>query len=79
MKTHLRNTKPYLLFVVHCEFGDWGNWTSCDRQCGGGTQFRTREVKTYARFGGEVCAGDAKELQACNLNPCPGKKIYVWK
>ena len=60
--------------LVDCQFGEWKNWTTCDKQCGGGTQYRSREVKTYAKNGGEVCAGDAKEVQACNFDPCPGKE-----
>jgi hypothetical protein len=57
--------------AVDCEFGDWKNWTTCDKPCGGGSQYRTREVKTFARNGGELCQGDAKEIQVCNSQPCP--------
>ena len=62
-----------VLFSVNCEFGDWKNWTTCDKPCGGGSQYRTREVKTFARHGGELCQGDAKEVQVCNSQPCPSK------
>ena len=62
-----------MLFSVDCEFGDWKNWTTCDKPCGGGSQYRTREVKTFARHGGELCQGDAKEVQVCNSQPCPSK------
>ena len=66
----------FLSFSVHCEFGEWKNWTTCDRPCGGGSQYRTREVNTFAAHGGEICQGDAKEVQACNPQPCPGKICY---
>ena len=51
----------------------WKEWTTCDVPCGGGTRFRTREVLNYARYGGEICQGDAKEVEACNQQPCPSK------
>ena len=62
-----------IYFLVDCEFGDWKNWTTCDRPCDGGEQYRTREVKTFAKHGGELCQGDAKEVQVCNPQPCPSK------
>ena len=63
--------------LVDCEFGEWKNWTACDQPCGGGEQYRTREVKTFAQNGGELCQGDAKEVQVCNSQPCPSKNIIV--
>ena len=62
-----------IYYLVDCEFGDWKNWTTCDRPCDGGEQYRTREVKTFAKHGGELCQGDAKEVQVCNPQPCPSK------
>ena len=58
--------------LVDCQFGEWKNWTVCDQACGGGKRWRTREVETYAKSGGELCQGDAKEVEACNNQPCPG-------
>ena len=63
--------------LVNCEFGEWKSWTSCAQTCGGGTQYRTREVKTYARNGGDLCQGDAKEFQVCNTQPCPSNEFHI--
>jgi len=56
---------------VDCEWDDYGNWTQCSKSCGGGTQIRTREIKTQARNGGARCDGTNTDLQLCNEFPCP--------
>lgn len=52
------------------EFGwsDWGPWSSCSADCGGGQQFRTR---TCDRERGN-CEGTAKMARACNTHSCKG-------
>ena len=71
-----RQYQREIYIPVDCEFGDWKNWTTCDRPCDGGEQYRTREVKTFAKHGGELCQGDAKEVQVCNPQPCPSKSRW---
>ena len=58
-------------FLVNCEFGEWGNWTTCSKSCDGGDQTRQRSIATAAAFGGTECSGDLKETQSCNTQNCP--------
>jgi len=53
-----------------CLWNDFSAWSECDKDCGAGSQFRTRTVFQEARFGGEPCEGDEHEVQVCNENPC---------
>ena len=45
--------------------GKWGDWTMCDRVCGGGSQSR---FCLGPVLGGAACAGDAS--RACNAQAC---------
>ena len=63
--------------VVNCEYASWGDWTECDKPCGGGNQIRTRKAVRQAWYGGTKCTdADSKEEQACNIETCPGNIIY---
>ncbi|CAD7922585.1 unnamed protein product [Amoebophrya sp. A120] len=53
-----------------CVLSYWTDWTSCSQTCGGGQQYRTREVETPASAGGTPCEGNLKEVVACNTDPC---------
>lgn len=55
---------------VDCQWGQWDQWKSCSRSCGGGRMKRTRP-KEQQRNGGRVCHGDEVEFRWCNENPCP--------
>ena len=53
--------------------GEWSNvaWSTCSVTCDAGTQTRTRTCTNPSpQNGGNPCAGDATETQACNNNPC---------
>jgi len=52
-----------------CRWETWGNWSSCTRTCGGGSQARER-VSVPARFGGRPCQGSAREEGTCNTAGC---------
>jgi len=52
-------------------WSDFGDWSECSAECGGGTQERTRECNNPAPEGGADCAGDASESRACNTQECP--------
>lgn len=54
---------------VDCEVSEWGPWTSCSEECGGGIQERTRTVTEPARYGGACFP--LEEEKACNEDPCP--------
>jgi hypothetical protein len=57
---------------VNCG-GSWGQYGSCDRSCGAGSQTRTYTVTTQAQYGGETCeaAHGATESKSCTDAPCP--------
>lgn len=38
--------------VTDCMFTNWMDWNSCSRPCGGGQQYRTRNVQTHASGAG---------------------------
>ena len=54
-------------------WSDYGDWSACSKECGGGEQTRERECNNPApEFGGADCQGNSSESQACNEQPCPG-------
>jgi hypothetical protein len=55
---------------INCEMSEWGGWSGCSNECGGGTQERTRSVTTAAANGGTECVGALNEIQACNEQSC---------
>jgi hypothetical protein len=54
---------------VNCSVSDWGGWSKCDKECGGGTQTRTRTVTTPAAYGGNPCPS-LTDVQECNKQEC---------
>jgi len=55
-------------------YGNWTEWGTCDKTCGGGLQHKTRSCDNPPpRFGGKNCShhGADKMSQACNEQPCP--------
>ena len=52
-----------------CEVGEWSDWSECDKPCGGGTRFRTREVDTTSTAGMVSCPARREEEQ-CNEEEC---------
>ncbi|KAL5006770.1 hypothetical protein ScPMuIL_015576 [Solemya velum] len=50
-----------------CSYGDWGTWTDCSMECGGGTQMRSRSLIS----GGESCYDGKTETRMCNIFECP--------
>ena len=62
-----------LTILVDCGYSNWGDWEECDRQCGGGSQSRRRNIVTEAGYGGIQCTDDdTVEHQSCNQQLCPG-------
>uniref|UniRef100_UPI000EF4EB44 coadhesin-like n=1 Tax=Ciona intestinalis TaxID=7719 RepID=UPI000EF4EB44 len=56
---------------VHCSWGNWGRYGSCSRNCGGGTQTRSRSVAIQPSCGGSGCPGSTVQSQRCNAQCCP--------
>ena len=65
--------------AVNCEMYDWGTPTACSKTCGGGTQTRTRSVKTAPSNGGTACPTDLIETIACNTQACPIPCVGEWQ
>ena len=57
---------------VDCEWGSYGEWSSCSKTCGGGEKSRSRLVAKPAFNGGLACEGDTLETKICNGHLCPG-------
>ena len=55
-------------------YSDFGDWSVCSAECGGGTQTRSRTCTNPAPvFGGADCVGDSSETRECNTQGCPGE------
>lgn len=52
-------------------WGEWGTWSTCSIECGGGQQFRTRLCEKSS------CDGTGKMARACNTHSCKGKSIQL--
>lgn len=64
-ETKTCNQKPC---PVNCA-GEWGEFGTCSKSCGGGTHTRSFIVKTEAAHGGSDCPAD--ESESCGEDPCP--------
>ena len=60
---------------VNGGYSDFGTWSECSAECGGGTQTRTRNCTNPApAHGGADCVGESSD---CNTHPCPSKIIEI--
>ena len=55
---------------IDCQWGEYGEWSKCSKNCGGGTQIRSRPIYREAKFGGKTCKGQPSQTRQCNLMPC---------
>ena len=69
---HTCNCRHYIKISVNCQWGEWGDFTSCSKTCGGGEQSRNRTVSQEAMNGGAPCVGSYTNTQTCNEDGCPG-------
>jgi len=60
---------------VDCALGEWGNWTACSKDCGGGYRTRSRHVAQHAENGGQQCAASLEELGECNTQLCDTRHV----
>lgn len=61
--------------IIDCGVSAWSPWGTCSKQCGGGTQERTRYVQTLADNGGTPCTHGLAEIRGCAQELCgvPGQ------
>lgn len=53
-------------------WGTFGSWSACTKDCGGGTQSRSRSCNSPPpAFGGKNCSGSGVESRSCNSHLCP--------
>ena len=56
----------------------WTAWSPCSASCGASQRTRTRTCTApQPTGGGRPCAGLATEVQACAMQPCPGKPTGI--
>lgn len=54
-----------------CDVSNWGGWTTCSHECGGGYQSRTRDATNGgAADGGKECPTTSEDRK-CNPGNCP--------
>ena len=57
-------------------WAEWGGWTDCDADCGGGTRGRTRACVDPVGGGVDTCTGTpSDEQEDCNEQPCPSENL----
>jgi hypothetical protein len=60
-------------------YGPWSNWV-CDKQCGPGTAYSTRQCDSPApAHGGKECSGPSQKTQPCNEGPCVSEYVKLIK
>ena len=75
-------------------WSDWGEWSNCSTECGGGVKYTERSCSNPTpQNGGKFCQGERKRFEICSTMPCPQKtpshrqlqcaafndKIHNWK
>ena len=64
-------TTTSFLYLVGCEWGEYGEWTKCSNSCGGGKKYRIRSQIIHNSNEGPRCNDTESETVACNTDPCP--------
>eukprot|EP00112_Aurelia_sp_Birch-Aquarium-sp1_P023990 Seg738.1 transcript_id=Seg738.1/GoldUCD/mRNA.D3Y31 product=Thrombospondin-1 protein_id=Seg738.1/GoldUCD/D3Y31 len=55
-------------------WGEWSQWSTCAKPCGGSTVNRTRKCNNPApAHGGKSCSGRVRETRLECLAKCPGR------
>ena len=59
-----------IYILVDCVFGQWGDWSECDRTCGVGTIHRNLTIIRTHDGNGTRCPSNLQTKQ-CLLEECP--------
>jgi len=54
---------------IDCKLDDWGGWSACSAECGGGVKERSRDVLIQPEHGGEPCE-ETEDAEGCNIQSC---------
>merc|ERR1719282_43504 len=54
---------------VNCQVSEWSDFSACSKECGGGTQGKTRSILTKPKNGGTECDATLEE-RPCNTGSC---------
>ena len=54
---------------IDCEVSNWGEWSKCDKECGGGNQERRRRILIEPKLGGKDCP-PLSQRRKCNTERC---------
>jgi hypothetical protein len=54
---------------INCVMSEWSAYSQCSKECGGGTQGKTRSILTKPANGGTECDATLEE-QPCNTGSC---------
>merc|ERR1719362_2655676 len=54
---------------VDCVLGDWGGWSSCSADCGGGVMQRERPINVEGVIPGDISCVSS-ELMQCHVVSC---------
>lgn len=52
-----------------CRLDEWGGWSACSAECGGGIMERVRGIQSQPKHGGKPC-GSTFESRSCNADAC---------
>ncbi|GAA6107134.1 SCO-spondin isoform X2 [Tachysurus ichikawai] len=56
---------------VDGQWAEWGEWSECDAECGGGVKIRSRSCSNPPpKNGGQECEGMTMQTQSCNTHQC---------
>ena len=66
-KILLSNDKLAFFAAIHCDWGLWGEWTTCSKTCGDGNVTRKRVHSILAQYGGNNCTGNSMDTKHCNV------------
>ncbi|KAK7451361.1 hypothetical protein BaRGS_00039833, partial [Batillaria attramentaria] len=73
-KGNARETRPCNTQPCPMDGGwsSWGEFGTCSKSCGGGTQKRSRTcTNPQPGVGGRDCEGNSQETRVCNAQNCP--------
>merc|ERR1719450_1236957 len=54
---------------INCQVSEWSDFSACSKECGGGTQGKTRSVLIKPKNGGTECDATIEE-RPCNTGSC---------